>query len=218
MPPESDRERADGQKATLAAVIWAFVLAMIFLSPALKDAVFGLMDAVLWPLVATLGYAGAVATIAGILGFGLVLAQKLMTDNARILAAKRRDGKASQRRVLRASLVPLGWALGPLMLVFLWFPERVDPAVWAAEPGRAVNAGGHVGSGVGEVRHLGSAGALGVGGGQRGHAIPATDPGDAGGFAPRVGYGERSLQGTVGTPRRRRADAAGVAGELGCVS
>lgn len=44
-----------------------------------------------------------------------------------------------QGRIFFAALVPLCLMLGPMIMTFLWFPARVDPASWNAEPGAAVD-------------------------------------------------------------------------------
>ncbi len=163
-PPISSRETRVNQFALLAALIWLAFLAAFYLLPTawIKQPAFRLIDVALWPLVRQLGMVGAVATIGGIFSLVLIVAQRWLTDNTRLLEAKRRAAALRQSaaklpmdsphraamsaavkpvtgRMLRASMVPLAWLLGPMMLVFLWFPERVDPAVWNAEPGRGVS-------------------------------------------------------------------------------
>ena len=87
--------------------------------------------------------------------------QKWMTDNTRLLVAKRRAAalnaeaqllpKESPRRAamlraaapvqwrtLAAAMAPIGILLGPMVMTFTWFAERVDPATWNADPGSAV--------------------------------------------------------------------------------
>lgn len=163
-PPVSARERASGGYALLAAIVWGILLAAFYLLPPawVHDPLFRVIDFFLWPLVSKLGYVGTVAIIGGAFSLVLLLGQKFLTDNARLHEAKRRGanlrklaGKLPQdsprrtalekfaapvtTRVLKAAMTPLGWLLGPMMLVFLWFPERVDPAVWNADTGRTVN-------------------------------------------------------------------------------
>ena len=43
-----------------------------------------------------------------------------------------------QMRTMVAALIPVGLLLGPMMLPFVWFRERVDPAVSSASAGSAV--------------------------------------------------------------------------------
>ena len=163
-PPVSARERSGGSFALMAALGWGLLIGAFYLLPAvwLRDPVIRLIDFFLWPLVAKFGYVGSVALIGGAFSLVLLLGQKILTDNARLLEAKRRAANlrklanilpsgsprrtALERlaapvttRVLKAAMTPLGWLLGPMMLIFLWFPERVDPAVWNAAPGSSVN-------------------------------------------------------------------------------
>ncbi|QDU90282.1 Phosphoenolpyruvate synthase [Pirellulimonas nuda] len=165
LPPRvCSRETNANQRALLVALLWGLFLAGFYLLPAawIKDPSFRLIDLVLWPLVRSIGMVGAVALVGGAFSLFLLIAQRRFTDNARLFEAKRRAAKLrqmaaklprdSQRRaamlaavkpvsgrVLRASMAPLAWVLGPMMLVFLWFPERVDPAVWNPDPGRGVS-------------------------------------------------------------------------------
>ena len=43
-----------------------------------------------------------------------------------------------QWRTLMAALVPVGILLGPMVMTFVWFKERVDPATWSAPQGSSV--------------------------------------------------------------------------------
>jgi len=163
-PPVSARERCGGGFALMAALGWGLLIGAFYLLPAVwvHDPIFRLIDFFLWPLVAKLGYVGSVALIGGAFSLVLLLGQKFLTDNARLFEAKRRAANLRKlantlppgsprrtaleklaapvtTRVLKAAMTPLGWLLGPMMLIFLWFPERVDPAVWNASPGSSVN-------------------------------------------------------------------------------
>jgi pyruvate,water dikinase len=96
-----------------------------------------------------------------------LLIQRYATDNARLWEAKRRaanlqkaardlpPGSARRQalldlaapvttRTLKASMVGLAWVLGPMMLVFLWMPGRMDPAAWNADPGGLVTVAAEV--------------------------------------------------------------------------
>jgi pyruvate,water dikinase len=44
-----------------------------------------------------------------------------------------------QVRIAAAALVPLAVILGPMVMVFVWLPQRVDPAVMSARPGSDVD-------------------------------------------------------------------------------
>jgi hypothetical protein len=99
-----------------------------------------------------------VAVIAAGLAVLTMIGQRLLTDNRRLLAAKQRAnrlrreaaslpagsprrialGRAAggvQPRLLGAAFVPLAVLLGPMVMSFLWLPERVDPASWNPPPG-----------------------------------------------------------------------------------
>jgi rifampicin phosphotransferase len=162
-PAVGARERASAQRGLLAAVLWGvFLLAVWFLPAALlQDPLFGLLDTILWPLVPRLGMPGTVAVIAAFFALLPLVLQKFFTDNERLVAARDRSArlrklagalpKESARRqameklaspvtlrVLKAALTSLAFVLGPMMLVFLWLPARLDPASWNAAPGREV--------------------------------------------------------------------------------
>jgi pyruvate,water dikinase len=91
-----------------------------------------------------------------------MLGQRLMTDNRRLAEAKRRAGALSKQaarlptdsprralmsrlaaavqvRVVAAALVPVAVLLGPMVMTFVWLPNRVDPASWNAPPGSSVS-------------------------------------------------------------------------------
>lgn len=82
-----------------------------------------------------------------------MIGQRLLTDNRRLLTAGERSDQLRRRaaklpvgsprrvglqraaagipgRVLAAGFVPLALILGPMVLMFLWFQERMDPASW----------------------------------------------------------------------------------------
>ncbi|QBG48175.1 hypothetical protein EGM51_12525 [Verrucomicrobia bacterium S94] len=163
-PPPSAKEAAANRIGLMASIVWGVLLALVFLfpSPLLHDPVFGLLDVLLWPLIRSVGMVGTVAVVAGLFGLLPIIGQKLLTDNERLFEAKRRSGrlrKAAAKlpggselrkkmealaapvtmRILKASMVPLALILGPMVMVFMWFPARVDPASWNAQPGRMVS-------------------------------------------------------------------------------
>jgi hypothetical protein len=111
--------------------------------------------------VDVLGRPGTVAIVAAVLAALSIVGQRLLTDNRRLGEGKRRAGslrkQAStlpegsprrktleqaasgvQLRLLNAALFPLLLILGPMVMVFLWFPARVDPASWNAAAGATV--------------------------------------------------------------------------------
>ena len=157
-------EKAAGRRGLLAGLGWAvFLLAVWFLpAPWLQDPLFGFLDVVLWPLVSGFGMPATVALIAIFFSVVPLLLQKRYTDNERLLVARdraaalRSEGqklpkgsarrKAMERlagpvtmRVLKAAMTSLAFVLGPMMLIFLWLPARLDPASWNSEPGQVVN-------------------------------------------------------------------------------
>ena len=136
-------------------LVWTIALAAFFLLPEpwVRLPVFAAMDAVLLPLVPRFGPAGTVAIIAVALAVLTLGLQRLLTDNARLTEAKRRAAAlraeaetlpaGSPRRaallaaaapvngrVTMAAMVPLAVTLGPLVVSFLWLPERLDRPAW----------------------------------------------------------------------------------------
>lgn len=162
-PPPGKKEARANRLGLLFAIIWAIVLAAVWFLPAplLQDPIFGTLDKILWPLVAAFGKPATVAIIAAFFAILPLLLQKYLTDNSRLLAARDRAAnlrklaqklpKGSPRqeamnrlagpvtlRILKAAMTSLALVLGPMMLIFLWLPARLDPASWSAEPGQTV--------------------------------------------------------------------------------
>lgn len=163
-PPALGRkERSANQWGLMAALGWGALLGLMYLLPAswLQDPAFGLVDALLWPLVPRLGMVWTVALVGVFFAVVPLLVQRYATDNARLWEAKRRaadlqnaarglpPGSARRQalldlaapvtaRTLKTSMAALAWVLGPMILVFLWMPERLDPAAWNADPGGLV--------------------------------------------------------------------------------
>jgi uncharacterized membrane protein (DUF106 family) len=162
-PPVGTRERAAGRLGLLALLIWSVFLLAVWLLPPqwLQDPLFVAMDALLWPLVPRLAMPGTVAVIAGFFAVMPLVLQKFFTDNDRVVAARNRAvklrklarelpaGSARRQameqlaapvtmRVLKPSLTALALVLGPMILVFLWLPTRLDPASWNAVSGQTV--------------------------------------------------------------------------------
>ena len=157
-------EKKANRRGALAALGWSAFLAAVWFLPApwLQDPLFGLLDFVLWPFVKGIGMPATVAVIAAFFAVVPLLLQKRYTDNERLLVAKKRasalqaasakmpKGSASQKvmnqlagpvtfRVLKAAMTSLAFVLGPMMLIFLWLPARLDPASWNSEPGQMVS-------------------------------------------------------------------------------
>ena len=163
-PPISSWEGKANQIGLLVALIWSVILGVIYLLPpeALLNPIMSIIDASMWPLIRSFGMAAAVSIVAIIFALLPLILQKYFTDNTRLFEAKKRsallqkEAKAlpvdsprrnrfeelaapSTMRVLKASMVPLAFILGPMMMIFMWFPERVDPLSWSSNPGRMVS-------------------------------------------------------------------------------
>lgn len=164
-PPQAGEfERAAGRRGVIAAIGWGIFLLAVWLFPApwLKDPLFKILDLVLWPLVNSIGMPATVAAIAIFFAVIPLLLQKWFTDNKRLLVARDRAAalRCSMRtlpkesalrkqmdslvapvtmRVLKAAMTSLAFVLGPMMLIFLWLPARLDPASWNSEPGQVVS-------------------------------------------------------------------------------
>ncbi|MDA3961399.1 MAG: PEP-utilizing enzyme [Planctomycetota bacterium] len=161
IPPAGPRERALARWRNRGAVLWLGYLAACFALPEawLYQPSIAAMDVVLWPLVRTLGQPGAVAALAAIVAVASLLAQRLLSDHARLVCARTRaqdlrvraaqlprehqaavlaPAAGVQGRLAAAAFAPLALALGPLVMIFLWLPLRVDPAAWSKPPGSSV--------------------------------------------------------------------------------
>jgi len=162
-PPSGAKDRRAIFWRNAALGVWGAYLLAFFLLPAayVHAPSLALMDFFLWPLVLAFGKPGTVALVAVVLAAATLLVQKLATNNRSLLEAKRRSaallretrslpensprGKAMKElaasvngRLLMARLVPICLLLGPLMLPFVWFKERIDPTVPAAAAGSPV--------------------------------------------------------------------------------
>ena len=168
-PPPGPKDHAAGNVRNVLAAVWTvFLLAFFLLPPAW---VFGptlaFLDALLWPLVRSCGKPATVALVAAAMAATTLLLQRFLTDNARLLEAKRRAALLAkeadtlpadcprrmallaraapvQLRTLLAALVPVGMLLGPMVMPFVWFRDRVDPAAWNAPPGAPVQVVAYV--------------------------------------------------------------------------
>lgn len=161
MPPvEARRERQSARLRNWLALLWGVYLLAAWLLPEawVHDPTMRALDMVLWPLVRGIGKPGTVAVIAAAMAVLTMVMQCWMTDNARLREAKRRakwlEKEAAalpqesarkrvlerliapvQARIVAAAMVPLAVLLGPMVMVFLWLPARVDVAAWNAAPG-----------------------------------------------------------------------------------
>jgi len=162
-PPVPGRaERRGAVVRNVFLVVWSVFFLVYFLGPPfLQEASFQILDAALLPLVAAAGKPAMVALVAGLFALLTMIGQKLLTDNRRLREAKRRASalhkeakslpddsprfraltslaRPVQTRIMRAAFVPLAVLLGPMIVVFLWLPQRVDTAVRNAKPGSMV--------------------------------------------------------------------------------
>ncbi|MBF0196980.1 MAG: hypothetical protein HQL32_04690 [Planctomycetes bacterium] len=163
-PCPSTLEAKANMSGLIAALTWGIFLAAVYLLPApiLHDPTMTFLDIILWPIMNAFGMVGAVALIATFFGLTPIIAQRFLTDNMRLFEAKRRSAQLSKEckdlpkisprrkrmeelsrpttlRILKAAMVPLAFLLGPMMMIFMWFPGRVDPLSWNANPGRMVS-------------------------------------------------------------------------------
>jgi pyruvate,water dikinase len=162
-PPPGQKERSSAKVRNYFLLFWGLYLLAAFLLPEniLYQPSLSFLDIFLWPLVRAFGKPGAVAIIAAALGAITMFGQKYLTDNARLLVAKKRATELQrlsnelprvskrgdrmweiaapvQTRVVLASFVPMAVLLGPMVMIFMWFEPRVAPAVWNAPPGTPV--------------------------------------------------------------------------------
>jgi phosphohistidine swiveling domain-containing protein len=163
-PPPGRKERQSGKLRNYFLIIWGLYLAAAFLLPEniLYQPSLSFLDIFLWPLVRAFGKPWTVAIIAGALGAFTMIGQWYLTDNARLLIAKKRAAALRteayklpkgcprdkallrlagpvQTRVLLASMVPIAVLLGPMIMTFMWFPPRVDLAAWNKPPGTDIS-------------------------------------------------------------------------------
>jgi len=163
IPPIVGRtERRGATIRNIFLAFWGvFFLAFLLEPRAMEDASFRVLDAALLTLVAAAGKPAAVALIAGLLALLTMLGQKLLTDNRRLREARKRASALQkqarrlprdsarrkalmapaapvQLRVTKAALVPLAVLLGPMIVSFMWLPQRVDTAARNAKPGSMV--------------------------------------------------------------------------------
>ena len=162
-PPRSGRERAAARLRNISLIVWGtYLLAVMFWPDEwLYRPSLALLDKILWPIVAAQGMPAVVGVVAGSLAALTMIAQWLLVDNRQLREAKRRAavlmGEASTLpagsprraalrrlaapvnvRLLAAAMLPISLLLGPMIMTFLWFPARVDPASWNAAPGTTV--------------------------------------------------------------------------------
>lgn len=162
-PPPGRKERKAARLRNWMALGWTLFLVAFFLLPAsaVREPTMAILDVLLWPCVLWFGKPATVAIVATLIAVGTLLLQKLATDNRRLLVAKSRAAALQrqakrlptnsprqmallqaagsvQLRTTMAAMVPIGVLLGPLVLPFVWFKERIDPSVAVASPGSSI--------------------------------------------------------------------------------
>jgi pyruvate,water dikinase len=162
-PPPGRKDRRAAKVRNVCAALWTLYLLGFFLLPQkwVHQPTLAALDWLMWPIVRVLGRPGTVALVAVLIALVTLSIQKLLTDNRRLLEAKRRAAalkseaellpKGSPRRELltrlaspvhlrslMAAMAPIGVLLGPMVMPFVWFQQRMDPATWNAPAGSAV--------------------------------------------------------------------------------
>lgn len=162
-PPPSAKDRRARRLRDVFGALWTLFLLAFFLLPReiLYEPVLQVMDRVLWPIVRLLGKPGVVVVIAVMVAVVTLLLQRFLTDNRRLLEARKRAAalkkeadalpeKAPRRgallrlanpvtlRTLGAAMVPVGLLLGPMVMPFVWMQARIDPTVQVGRPGEPV--------------------------------------------------------------------------------
>ena len=152
-PPPGRKDRAAAKIRNITAAVWAVYLLAAFTLPDrwLYQPSLTFLDTFLWPITRGLGKPAVVAIVAAALAALTLVLQKFITDNRRLLEAKRRAAELNaeaetlpkdsprraalvrlaspvQWRTLAAAMAPIGILLGPMVMTFTWFTERVDPA------------------------------------------------------------------------------------------
>ncbi len=162
-PPSGAKDRRAASWRNIALGVWVLYLLAFFLlpKPYVHDPTLNLMDFLLWPLVVAFGKLATVAIVATAVAAATLLVQKFVTDNRQLVEAKRRSSALLQQakslpensprrkamtelaasvngRLLMARVVPICLLLGPLMMPFVWFRDRIDPTVPSAAAGSPV--------------------------------------------------------------------------------
>ena len=163
-PPRGAGERLGSKLAIVFSILWGVYLLAALLLPEqmVYDPSMRVLDAALWPLVRSLGRPATVAIAAAAMAALTMIGQRLLTDNTRLREANGRAHRLQKQaaalprgsrrrlaltslaapvqwRVFTAAIIPICLLLGPMIMTFLWFPARVDPASWNAPPGALIN-------------------------------------------------------------------------------
>ena len=188
VPPVAGRkERFIAKVRNMSALVWGVYLVGVYVLPEewVSRPSLAVMDWLLWPLVRAVGKVWTTAIVAAGLAALTMMCQRWLTDNARLVEAKRRAvllnreaarlPRSSKRcwamedlaggvqmRVALAGFVPLAVLLGPLVMSCVWLPARVDVAAWNAPPGSVMNVVAKLNSDVREAVTLEVSGPLHV--------------------------------------------------------
>ncbi len=163
-PPPGPGEARSARWRNVGLLLWGIVLAAAFWpgvwsTSHVYQPIIAALDAVLWPLLRSIGGPLTVTVLAGGMAVLCMLLQRLLTDNHRLVIA--RDRAAALRttamalpaedprraellaaaspvqwRILGASMVPVGLLLGPMIFGVFWLTDRIE--VQANPPGTPV--------------------------------------------------------------------------------
>jgi uncharacterized membrane protein (DUF106 family) len=161
--PEVGRlERFAVRASHVGFVIWGLFLLAIYFIPAVWEPSVAVTDVLLWPVIAAFGAWWGVVLLALVTAFGTMACQWLCTDVVRLREVRRRlfviadafqktvrDSpeeevlariiRAGEWRIARAAFVPLGLLFGPVLMSFMWIPQRVDPHHVNPAPGQPLH-------------------------------------------------------------------------------
>ena len=161
LPEVSAKESHSMAALVVGMVVWGFLLLVVYLVPAAWEKSLEVMDVALWPAISAVGRWWGVVVLSVGTAVATMACQWLCTDVKLLRGVKKQlvalrvqwsdapegseldkqIGRVMHRgewRIARAAFVPLGLLLGPVMLSFMWFPERVDPGRINPPPGSTV--------------------------------------------------------------------------------
>ena len=95
-PPPGRKDRIAARVRNTLAAVWTAFLLAVFLLPErwVRQPALAALDLVLWPIVRALGKPATVAILAAAVAALSLVVQKVLTDNRRLLEAKRRAAAA----------------------------------------------------------------------------------------------------------------------------
>ncbi len=143
IPPVGAWERWCNRMGLWMGAGGAVMLALVFLLPerVWYWPAMEWIDAVLWPLVRSVGRPWTVGIVGGGMAAVVILLQRVLTDTKRLREAKARGARGRkglaaevQGRLLASAIFPVAVLLVPMVLIFAWMPARMDPAGYAPAP------------------------------------------------------------------------------------